>query len=350
MDTSQNEPPVLTVVGKAPSAIDPATDKIEADIKNDKNDLPKQTDDIKVSNDKKPKEAAIMTVDIETTGNADVTKYGIIALGIFVGNLEGKQLHKSRICFNIDEEVELIDSLTFFLYEYLCSLYAISLSILFLVISFAYSYILFSLLTLIFLAALVIVLVGRKVDPKKVFEPRCKNEFWSKNKKQLEEFLKNMMYRSAAIDSYLQILDEFDEKYDLKIISDNLSFDIAFINYYVGKYSSSLKSNSLHSNVHLQIYELRMPIHFVQSGPEKNKYRGIDAIEEYILKHVRKVLKLDTWTWDQKKIDAAVEKIEVVHDHWPENDAEHIYREILATLNVIKESNLKTNTDNDSKK
>lgn len=214
-----------------------------------------------------------MTLDVETTGNADVTKYGIIALGIFIGDLKGNKLHKSRIHFNTEQEYK-------YDYDTMLSLF------IFMIIGFLFKNVVFPFLLILFYLDKLIVVV----DPEKIMEERCLRQFWDKHQDKLKEFKQNTLTRTCAIDSFLNILREYDSKYNVEIVSDNPSFDISFINYYIGKYSTNTN----------------LPLHF---NSITNEYRGINDIYEYNL-----------------KID---KEVEVKHDHYPENDAEYIYRKLF---------------------
>lgn len=132
------------------------------------------------------------------------------------------------------------------------------------------------------------------------FEPRCWDQFWSKQPKDLVEQLK-----SGAVDqhegfaSFSRFLDTFEDNAEVVFLSDNPSFDIATL------------------DANLERYSNRMPLRYSASWA----YRTVvdtDSVMDLLPK--RELAKIT-----EKFVDPFV-----VHDHDPANDAEYIYRSYVA--------------------
>ena len=132
----------------------------------------------------------------------------------------------------------------------------------------------------------------------KDFEPRCMEEFWSKNMDKLEK-LKALPISTIA--DFAQYVDELDAKYpDLVIMADNPTFDVGFINYL---YDRDLN---------------RKPLQYRADG----KYRIIVDQNSYLWATMPELK--DPWVWDSTVIKKFNLQLTSVHDHMPDNDAEHI--------------------------
>ncbi len=121
-----------------------------------------------------------------------------------------------------------------------------------------------------------------------VFEPRCKAEFWDKHPDLLPELQKNARPRHEALTYISDWFDSVDknfprEEYNLILVSDRPSVDIAFLNSELWRFAN------------------RTPIDY---GP-KNEYRSIFTDD---------ALFLSRKPWPNPPVK---------HDHFPENDAEY---------------------------
>lgn len=145
----------------------------------------------------------------------------------------------------------------------------------------------------------------------KDFEPRCIEEFWSKNMDKLEK-LKSLPLSTIA--DFAAYIDELDTLYpNLIILSDNPAYDIGFINYL---YDRDLN---------------RKPLQYRANG----KYRIIVDQNSYLWATMPE--SGDPWIWDADVIKKFDLKITSVHDHMPDNDAEHISDVLVGVITKRKQ-------------
>lgn len=137
------------------------------------------------------------------------------------------------------------------------------------------------------------------------FEDRCLREFWSKNQDKLAVMKKNAIDPLLAIRKFRALLDKWDDKknWEAVIISDNVAYDCRMVNHYLSV--DGLQSLSYDSN---------------------GNYRPIFDTDSYA-RGVEKMGYKDLWVMDgdlvkKYQLDVDTDK----HDHFPENDAEVIYR------------------------
>lgn len=148
-----------------------------------------------------------------------------------------------------------------------------------------------------------------KVDEKDV-DPRCKEQFWDKNPLIYEEMLRDGKPIEDQLKDFVNVYDSIGEKLGIKdtelnLTSDNAEFDFGSLNEPLKKY---LK---------------RDPLRYTKKG----EYRPITAYDDTF------------WALSerQKVISSYVNQIQV-HNHSPDNDAEHnyisdmIHRRILRRL------------------
>lgn len=148
--------------------------------------------------------------------------------------------------------------------------------------------------------------VSLKYDEHHRFEKRCLEEYWYASptqKAQLETFRAEAVPIKEALGQFLAALKAAEEHFgNLYVVSDNPAFDFAFLNYYLAHYLGAL------------------PLSYrVLDG----KYRGQLADEWYVVRKVtrnRFAVVPSTVERIKKRVSEAVP-----HDHWPENDAHHIY-------------------------
>ena len=237
------------------------------------------------------KEKIIISLDIEATGSGrtDITtNHGIVALGFVIGTEQGKILEKHRICFSLEEKIyELTDENKY------NSIWTNQLK---------------KILKFIELQNNSNTKVTKYIDVAKQFEERSVKEFWSNHLDKLKEFQKEAVDRDIAIHKFLEIIDKYDDNYDVVILCDNPAFDISYLSYYMSFYANR---NSLHYNKY-------------------NKYRGIFTIEKYFNKN------LSEYNFSAEKVKNILSKITVKKDHYPENDAEYNYRCLISLLEYYK--------------
>jgi hypothetical protein len=145
------------------------------------------------------------------------------------------------------------------------------------------------------------------------FSPSCW-VFWSKFHNVLTELKKDTLEPCEAIEKFINVLDQYDDMYDLRIITDNPSFDTSFINYYLNKYLN------------------RNPINYIKG--DGDRYRCIFDTDSYS----RGVLGMDytnPWTSDSVVIKKFGLEFDAKHSHFPDEDAEYIYKFHLSLVNKL---------------
>lgn len=137
------------------------------------------------------------------------------------------------------------------------------------------------------------------------FEERCLREFWSQHQDKLVAMQKNAINPLIAIRKFRNFLDKWDdkEKWEAVVISDNVTYDCRMVNYYLsvaGLASLSYDSKgSYRPNFDTDCYA-----------------RGVELMDYASL-----------WVNDSDIIEKYQVKVNKdSHDHFPENDAETIYR------------------------
>jgi DNA polymerase III epsilon subunit-like protein len=143
----------------------------------------------------------------------------------------------------------------------------------------------------------------------RIYEEYCLENFWLKNSEAYNFVNQNPQHPKIAMKQFCEFLEFAEEKYpNLILVSDNPSFDIAWLNFYIAKYTE------------------RFPINY---STNKN-YRmifDIGSIKKTLL-YIKEVNFETKW----------------VHNHNSLNDARRIadlYNQIVKELNNIK--NLKQN-------
>lgn len=134
--------------------------------------------------------------------------------------------------------------------------------------------------------------INFELDESKEFDDICVKKFWSLpgKKKVLSMLTKNTMKEKKAIEKFTSIIDELDTNYNILMVSDNPAFDFYFINYY------------------LELYMSRKPIHYAMG----KYYRSLIDAKSLLIAR------------GKKYSDFAF--LGVKHDHFPENDAEYIFK------------------------
>ncbi len=115
----------------------------------------------------------LCAIDIETSG-PKLIKNGILSIGICAGTISGNIIVKKRIDVDLEDEQD--------------------------------------------------------------YDKDTYDNFWIKNVDVLNEIKKNPLQPKNAILELMKIIDYLDQNFQLIIISDCVSFDVGFINYYLAKY------------------------------------------------------------------------------------------------------------------
>lgn len=146
------------------------------------------------------------------------------------------------------------------------------------------------------------------------FEQKCWEEFWSKNISTLQKLKEGAVSPAEGIKNFISILDGYEQDYDVMIVTDNPSFDVGFINYYLATYLG------------------RNPLTYDSFG----KYRPIFDTDCY----TRGVLHMqydNKWTSDRDVI--AHLNIDISeftsHSHTPQDDAIRIFQLHRAVLQKL---------------
>lgn len=193
----------------------------------------------------KGRRVAIFAFDIETRGKS-ATRNGIVSCGVFIGTPDGQCLLKTR--WNVAKAL------------------------------------------------------GQSM------EPRCEQEFWSKNEGLLEELSKDPLGPAEFAREFRRTLDQLDSKFDdVYLVSDNPTFDAGFINYYLDQ--AGLDS--------------------MQYKADGRTYRSVHDSDSY----ARGFMKYGfdrPWISDK---DLGV-PLPDAPAHYPENDAERVYRAHVGLVNL----------------
>ena len=141
------------------------------------------------------------------------------------------------------------------------------------------------------------------------FEPRCMEEFWNKQGRLLEELSDNPMSPQDFAELFRRILDSYDAKYDVYLLSDNPTFDAGFINHYLDL--AGLDS--------------------MQYKADGRSYRSVHDSDSYSRGFMQYGFDRP-WVSDK---DLGV-PLPDIPAHYPENDAERIYRVHTGLVNFKK--------------
>jgi len=141
------------------------------------------------------------------------------------------------------------------------------------------------------------------------FEKKCWDNFWSKNQHVLSILSRD---KKCTLESFMQYIDDLDLKYNnnVIIISDNVAFDIAFINYALDKYLN------------------RSGLNYKSNG----KYRMITDQNSFLWAYMPEYR--ENWIRDDDVIKKFNLSISTHKDHLPDNDAEQILDMILPLIKI----------------
>ncbi len=142
-----------------------------------------------------------------------------------------------------------------------------------------------------------------KLEEDQIFDKHTYDNFWIKNLNVLEIIKKNAIAPRDAMIEFMKIINYLDENYQLIIISDCITFDIGFINYYLAKYLDRKPLTYDYKDTFRPVYDSDS----YNRGVVKATYRNIYTNDIQIM----------------KKLNFTVKKNGI--NHMPEDDAEYIY-------------------------
>lgn len=166
---------------------------------------------------------------------------------------------------------------------------------------------------------------GRPLMKKRVsfagphnFEQRCVDEFWSKNSVLYDTLMKNAVECSKALGLFINDLDSLESSYTVALVSDNPSFDFAWINYYLDRYLG------------------RRPLSFPFGG---TTYRSVFDTDCFARGVIRSGYKTpgDFWTYDSgiRSVLGIQLPEGVATTHYPDDDAQYIvemHRQVMVRM------------------
>ncbi len=166
--------------------------------------------------------------------------------------------------------------------------------------------------------------VNLALPENRSYEESCLKNFWLKNLEAYEFVSKNALPPKEAMTQFYNYLESIEKEYpELIIISDNPTFDIAWLNLYLAEYTD------------------RLPLNY----SAKKEYRMIwdsSAVQKTLLS-----IKTGDFTSKHGHIKKLGFESKWVHNHNPLNDARRIadfYNQAMKELKKI--ANLKTGSEN----
>ena len=151
------------------------------------------------------------------------------------------------------------------------------------------------------------ILVKKRIDLKleedQTFDKDTYDNFWKKNLNVLEKIKKDAINPKDAMIEFMKIINNLDSNYQLIIISDCVSFDIGFINYYLAKYLDRKPLTYDYKDSFRPVYDTDS----YSRGVVKETYRNIFTNDVQVMKQLK----------------FSIKKTGV--NHMPEDDAEYIY-------------------------
>lgn len=154
------------------------------------------------------------------------------------------------------------------------------------------------------------------------FEELCWKEFWVFHKETLTLLQKDTVSATVGINTFVDILDSYDKEHGVTIITDNPSFDIGFLNYYICKYTKRLPLNYDVNKKYRSIID-------VDSFNRAVSFNKIDSTHcsDDILIRVLTV-----------KFHKSAEELKLIKgQHLPDDDAKYIYHLAIAVNNLREE-------------
>jgi DNA polymerase III epsilon subunit-like protein len=143
-----------------------------------------------------------------------------------------------------------------------------------------------------------------KLDDNITFDKNTFDNFWKKNLRVLNEIQQNPIDSKNGITQFINLIDKLDKEYVVIIISDCVTFDIGFINYYLAKYLD------------------RNPLTYKFSTEFRPVYDTDSYARGFLKKDYKNIYTLDTDIMKKLNIQISINK---KLQHLPEVDAEYNY-------------------------
>ena len=138
--------------------------------------------------------------------------------------------------------------------------------------------------------------INVNLDKHHCFDEVCLSQFWNKPgpSQVLRIIQKDTLPPKEAMQKFISIIDEYDKTYKLSIISDNPTFDFYFLSFYMEHYLD------------------RKPLNYKLGTTYRQLIDTCSFARGQKLGKVEKAPTINTQS-------------NILHDHFPENDAEYIY-------------------------
>ena len=131
------------------------------------------------------------------------------------------------------------------------------------------------------------ILVKKRIDLKleedQTFDKDTYDNFWKKNLNVLEKIKKDAINPKDAMIEFMKIINNLDSNYQLIIISDCVSFDIGFINYYLAKYLDRKPLTYDYKDSFRPVYDTDS----YSRGVVKETYRNIFTNDVQVMKQLK---------------------------------------------------------------
>jgi hypothetical protein len=158
-----------------------------------------------------------------------------------------------------------------------------------------------------------------RLNSKQGLEPRCFEEFWSKQPKEVwNSFRKDLVTPYTFAKEFRALLDVWEKLGDLYLLSDNPTVDAGFINYYLDEFDFDS----------------------MQYKSDSRGYRFVHDADSYACGAIRAPLSYN-WPSDsdvQKLIGFHVDTSDLVA-HNPVDDATKIFRQFVALVGRVADKN-----------
>ena len=150
------------------------------------------------------------------------------------------------------------------------------------------------------------------------FEQRCTETFWKPNQSLYETLMAGAVDVIVGMQTFLRDLDQLDSMYTVAIVSDNPSFDVAWINNYIDR-----------------LFQ-RRPLNYIHGGTGYRSVYDTDSFSRGVTRCTYNTPKdFDTVDAKTRKSLGIELPADVVHNHLPENDAHYIvemHRQTVARM------------------
>jgi DNA polymerase III epsilon subunit-like protein len=195
------------------------------------------------------RQLAVLALDIETTG-PNMIHHGMIAIGYCLGDINNNVIESGRFCIQLDKDQD--------------------------------------------------------------YDAKTWTRFWSKHQDILEIIKKEARPPKEQMMKFAKFIDALDDKYNLRIITDNPSFDVAFINYYLAKYTNKDSINYRY----------------------EKEYRPIIDTDSYSRGLLKKTY-ITEWVSDSDMMKQLNITVDAKTTHLPDEDATYIYKFHTKLISIL---------------